>query len=146
MKRILRKIRRDEKGETVMISTFLILCFVLFLVLCAIEVFSLAIEKQHVDYTARAIARTLEEQGYVSSSIDTYFNTVSDSLGLSDAEYEVINDRPYIYSSEVGSGKCIQFNDTFKIKVTSTYEWKALPLRDMTVSADVSGRSSVYWK
>ncbi len=144
--KIINKIRSENKGETIMISSFLILCFVLFLVLCAIEIFSLVIAKQHVDYTARAVARNVEEQGYVSSGIDAYFATLSDSLELSNARYEIQNDKPFVYSSEVGSGKCIQYNDTFDIKVESTYEWKALPLPDMTLSSDVSGRSSVFWK
>lgn len=146
MKRILRKIHHEGKGETIMISSFLILCFVLFLILCAIEIFSLAIVKQHVDYTARAVARTVEEQGCISSGIDAYFETLADSLELQEAGYEVINDKPFVYSQEAGSGKCIQYNDTFDIHVESTYKWKALPLPDMTLSSDVSGRSSVYWK
>ena len=145
MKRILKKFK-ENKGETVMISTFLTLCFVLFIVLCVIEVLSLVVVKQNVDYTARAVTRLLEEEGYVSTEVNTYFEELSTSLGLNGAKLTISNDKPFKHSSEVNSNKCIQYNDTFTITVQSEYDWRALPLRDMTVKSNVSGRSSVYWK
>lgn len=142
---------KSKDGE-VLVTIFGRVIITAIILLFVIETFALIMHKQDIDYISKQLAKTIEQDGYVSADVNTYLNEMNESLGTN-ATYRVVFDDGICRKPSAPSN-AIQFRDEFTVVVSDTHEWVvASPIGTeedvkfvIDITSDVSGRSEVYWK
>lgn len=129
------KILRSNKGEGYIDVAILILCVMLVIAL-AVKVFPVYILKQQIDTFATELVREAEIAGRIGSETTNREILLKDKMGIN----------PNISWSKSGR---IQLNE--EISVTITYEtniglFAGFGSFPITLRADATGKSEVYWK
>lgn len=129
------KILRSNKGEGYIDVAILILCVMLVIAL-AVKVFPVYILKQQIDSFATELVREAEIAGRVGTETTNRETLLKDKMGIN----------PTVSWSKSGR---IQLNE--EITVTITYEtniglFAGFGSFPVTLRADATGKSEVYWK
>ena len=132
---MLRKIVKDQRGEGYIDICVLVLCAILVIAL-AVKVLPAYIAKQRLDTFATELVREAEIAGQVGSETTRRAQALREQTGLD----------PDIEWSDTGR---VQLNQ--EVTVTLTYEMElglfggfgSFPI---TLRADATGKSEVYWK
>ena len=130
-----KRLWRDRSGEGYVDMVVLVLCGMLVLALC-VQVLPVFVKKQQLDVFATELVREAEISGRVGAETDRREESLIEKTGL----------EPDISWSQEGR---IQLNKD--VSVTLTYEtniglfgkFGSLPV---TLRAEASGKSEVYWK
>lgn len=130
-----KRLWRDRSGEGYVDMVVLVLCGMLVLALC-VQVFPVFVKKQQLDVFATELVREAEISGRVGAETDRREESLIEKTGL----------EPDISWSQEGR---IQLNKD--VSVTLTYEtniglfgkFGSFPV---TLRAEASGKSEVYWK
>lgn len=132
---VLKKILRSKRGEGYLDVCILVLCAMLVIAL-AVRVFPVFVAKQQLDTFATELIREAEIAGRVGSETDRREQALREQTGLN----------PDISWSRTGR---IQLNQ--EVAVTVTYEtniglFSGFGSFPITLRADATGKSEVYWK
>ena len=130
-----KRLWRDRSGEGYVDMVVLVLCGMLVLALC-VQVLPVFVKKQQLDVFATELVREAEISGRVGAETDRREESLIEKTGL----------EPDISWSQEGR---IQLNKD--VSVTLTYEtniglfgkFDSFPV---TLRAEASGKSEVYWK
>ena len=130
-----KRLWRDRSGEGYVDMVVLVLCGMLVLALC-VQVLPVFVKKQQLDVFATELVREAEISGRVGAETDRREESLIEKTGL----------EPDISWSQEGR---IQLNKD--VSVTLTYEtniglfgkFASFPV---TLRAEASGKSEVYWK
>lgn len=139
------KFQKDRCGN-LYVETIVKLLLVATILILTIHVFAMVLQYQHVVYSAKAIAKVVEQNGEYGSEAKDMLIQLNDNF---EANMKMeISDVTYFDSS----GK-IQFRDSFVISVSDVY---TLPIItpygkkgvniEVPMKSDVVGISEVYWK
>lgn len=129
------KILRSKRGEGYIDVAVLVLCAMLVIAL-AVSVFPVYIAKQQIDTFAAELIREAEIAGRVGTETSLQEQLLRERTGLT----------PDVTWSKTGN---IQLNH--EVTVTVTYEtdigtFASFGSFPITLRADASGKSEVYWK
>lgn len=132
---MLKRILRSRRGEGYMDVCVLVLCAMLMIAL-AVQVLPAFIAKQQLDTFATELVREAEITGRVGSETDRREQALREQTGLDTA----------VQWSDAGR---IQLNE--EVSVTLTYEidlglFAGFGSFPITLRADATGKSEVYWK
>lgn len=130
-----KRLWRDRSGEGYVDMVVLVLCGMLVLALC-VQVLPVFVKKQQLDVFATELVREAEISGRVGAETDRREESLIEKTGL----------EPDISWSQEGR---IQLNKD--VSVTLTYEtniglFGKLGSFPVTLRAEASGKSEVYWK
>ena len=130
-----KRLWRDRSGEGYVDMVVLVLCGMLVLALC-VQVLPVFVKKQQLDVFATELVREAEISGRVGAETDRREESLIEKTGL----------EPDISWSQEGR---IQLNKD--VSVTLTYETNIGLLGKfgsfpVTLRAEASGKSEVYWK
>lgn len=135
MRRRLRYVLKNQRGEGYVDVIVLVLCAVMVLAL-AMRVLPVFIQKQQLDTFATELVREAEVSGRVGSETDRRAAILSEQTGL----------EPEIEWSDSGR---IQLNDDITVTLTLETniglfgEFASFPI---TLRSQATGKSEVYWK
>lgn len=132
---MLRRILKSKRGEGYIDVCVLVLCTMLVIAL-AVQVLPAFIAKQQLDTFATELVREAEIAGRVGSETNRREQALREQTGLD----------PTVQWSDTGR---IQFNE--EVSVTLTYEidlglFAGFGSFPITLRADATGKSEVYWK
>ena len=132
---VLKKILRSKRGEGYRDVCILVLCAMRVIAL-AVRIFPVFVAKQQLDTFATELIREAEIAGRVGSETDRREQALREQTGLN----------PDISWSRTGR---IQLNQ--EVAVTVTYEtniglFSGFGSFPITLRADATGKSEVYWK
>lgn len=132
---MLRRILKSKRGEGYIDVCVLVLCTMLVIAL-AVQVLPAFIAKQQLDTFATELVREAEITGRVGSETDRREQALREQTGLD----------PTVQWSDTGR---IQLNE--EVSVTLTYEidlglFAGFGSFPITLRADATGKSEVYWK
>lgn len=132
---MLKRILRSRRGDGYMDVCVLVLCAMLMIAL-AVQVLPAFIAKQQLDTFATELVREAEITGRVGSETDRREQALREQTGLD----------PAVQWSDAGR---IQLNE--EVSVTLTYEidlglFAGFGSFPITLRADATGKSEVYWK
>lgn len=132
---MLRRILKSKRGEGYIDVCVLVLCTMLVIAL-AVQVLPAFIAKQQLDTFATELVREAEITGRVGSETDRREQALREQTGLD----------PAVQWSDTGR---IQLNE--EVSVTLTYEidlglFAGFGSFPITLRADATGKSEVYWK
>ena len=132
---MLKRILRSRRGEGYMDVCVLVLCAMLMIAL-AVQVLPAFIAKQQLDPFGTELVREAEITGRVGSETDRREQALREQTGLD----------PAVQWSDTGR---IQLNE--EVSVTLTYEidlglFAGFGSFPITLRADATGKSEVYWK
>lgn len=130
-----KRLWRDRSGEGYVDMVVLVLCGMLVLALC-VQVLPVFVKKQQLDVFATELVREAEISGRVGAETDRREESLIEKTGL----------EPDISWSQEGR---IQLNED--VSVTLTYEtniglFGKVGSFPVTLRAEASGKSEVYWK
>jgi len=150
MANYLKSLLKSKKGEesvSMLITIFIRVMITGLIFIFLLEMFSIVLHKQSVDYISKNITKTIEQDGMVSGEAYEYLAELNESLGTEASFY--VTDVRYFNNAQ----KKIQFRDSFKVVVTDPHEFVILSpiggsdvVFSFDISSSVSGRSEVYWK
>lgn len=132
---MLKRIWKEQKGDGYIDIAVLVLCVFLVLAL-AVKLLPVFIAKQQLDTYATELCREAEISGRVGSETSRRAAVLTEQTGLS----------PAIEWSKSGR---IQLNEEVSVRLTFRYDlglfgsFGSFPL---TLQAEASGKSEVYWK
>lgn len=132
---MLRQIIRDKHGEGYIDVAVLVLCAVLVLAL-SMKLLPVFIAKQQLDIYATELCREAEISGRVGSETNRRAAVLSERTGLS----------PRIEWSDSGR---LQLNEEVSVRLTYRYDlglFGSFGSFPVTLQAEASGKSEVYWK
>jgi hypothetical protein len=132
---VLRRILKSKRGEGYIDVCVLVLCTMLVIAL-AVQVLPAFIAKQQLDTFATELVREAEIAGRVGSETNRREQALREQTGLD----------PTVQWSDTGR---IQLNE--EVSVTLTYEidlglFAGFGSFPITLRADATGKSEVYWK
>ena len=132
---MLRRILKSKRGEGYIDVCVLVLCTMLVIAL-AVQVLPAFIAKQQLDTFATELVREAEIAGRVGSETNRREQALREQTGLD----------PTVQWSDTGR---IQLNE--EVSVTLTYEidlglFAGFGSFSITLRADATGKSEVYWK
>ena len=132
---MLRRILKSKRGEGYIDVCVLVLCTMLVIAL-AVQVLPAFIAKQQLDTVATELVREAEIAGRVGSETNRREQALREQTGLD----------PTVQWSDTGR---IQLNE--EVSVTLTYEidlglFAGFGSFPITLRADATGKSEVYWK
>lgn len=131
----MRKLWREEKGEGYIDIAVLVLCVFLVLAL-AVKLLPVFIAKQQLDTYATELCREAEISGRVGSETSRRVAVLTEQTGLT----------PAIQWSKSGR---IQLNEEISVRLTYRYDlglFGGFGSFPVTLQAEASGKSEVYWK
>lgn len=131
----MRKLWKEEKGEGYIDIAVLVLCVFLVLAL-AVKLLPVFIAKQQLDTYATELCREAEISGRVGSETSRRAAVLTEQTGLT----------PAIQWSKSGR---IQLNEEISVRLTYRYDlglFGGFGSFPVTLQAEASGKSEVYWK
>lgn len=131
----LRKLWKEEKGEGYIDIAVLVLCVFLVLAL-SVKLLPVFIAKQQLDTYATELCREAEISGRVGSETSRRAAVLTEQTGLT----------PEIQWSKSGR---IQLNEEVSVQLTYRYDlglFGSFGSFPVTLKAEASGKSEVYWK
>lgn len=132
---MLRKLWKEEKGDGYIDIAVLVLCVFLVLAL-AVKLLPVFIAKQQLDTYATELCREAEISGRVGSETSRRAAVLTEQTGLT----------PAIQWSKSGR---IQLNEEISVRLTYRYNlglFGSFGSFPVTLQAEASGKSEVYWK
>lgn len=132
---MLRKLWKEEKGDGYIDIAVLVLCVFLVLAL-AVKLLPVFIAKQQLDTYATELCREAEISGRVGSETSRRSAVLTEQTGLT----------PAIQWSKSGR---IQLNEEISVRLTYRYDlglFGSFGSFPVTLQAEASGKSEVYWK
>lgn len=132
---MLKKIWEEQRGEGYIDIAVLVLCVFLVLAL-AVKLLPVFIAKQQLDTYATELCREAEISGRVGSETSRRAAVLTEQTGLS----------PVIQWSKSGR---IQLNEEVSVRLTYRYDlglFGSFGSFPVTLQAEASGKSEVYWK
>ncbi len=136
---------RSKSGEMyyeLIVKTLIVVVFLL----TVINLYNVFIRYQNVNYVAKRVARAIEIEGQVNSSVTSLFNSLNSELGLN-ASYRVVN------TSYFDASRKIQLRDTFTVEVRASFDFQILSpmfappvVINIPLQSNITGMSEVYWK
>lgn len=130
-----KKLLRDVKGEGYIDTAALVLCVFLVLAL-TVKLLPVFIAKQRLDTYATELCREAEVRGRVGSETGRRQAELSERTGL----------EPAVWWSKNGR---VQLNEEVTVRLSYRYElglFGGFGSFPVTLEAEASGRSEVYWK
>ena len=144
----MKKLLKDERGS-VLVEAIVRLLLVCVLVMISLHIFAMMTSYQHTVYTAKAIAKIIEQEGAYDYNADNTFNELQNLFHKNNKTMKLKVTANYLDNVN----KTIQFRDKFTVEVTDYYEFPIIePLEAATLSirvpmrAEVTGMSEVYYK
>lgn len=132
---MLKRVFRDKQGEGYIDIAVLVLCVFLVLAL-AVKLLPVFIAKQQLDTYATELCREAEISGRVGSETSRRAAVLTEQTGLT----------PAIQWSKSGR---IQLNEEISVRLTYRYDlglFGGFGSFPVTLQAEASGKSEVYWK
>lgn len=132
---MLKRVFRDKQGDGYIDIAVLVLCVFLVLAL-AVKLLPVFIAKQQLDTYATELCREAEISGRVGSETSRRAAVLTEQTGLT----------PAIQWSKSGR---IQLNEEISVRLTYRYDlglFGSFGSFPVTLQAEASGRSEVYWK
>lgn len=132
---MLRRVFRDKQGDGYIDIAVLVLCVFLVLAL-AVKLLPVFIAKQQLDTYATELCREAEISGRVGSETSRRAAVLTEQTGLT----------PAIQWSKSGR---IQLNEEISVRLTYRYDlglFGSFGSFPVTLQAEASGKSEVYWK
>ncbi|WP_419045516.1 DUF4320 family protein [Dysosmobacter sp.] len=131
----MKRILRSRRGEGYMDVCVLVLCAMLMIAL-AVQVLPAFIAKQQLDTFATELVREAEITGRVGSETDRREQALREQTGLD----------PAVQWSDTGR---IQLNEEVSVRLTYEIDlglFAGFGSFPITLRADATGKSEVYWK
>ena len=132
---MLKRVFRDKQGDGYIDIAVLVLCIFLVLAL-AVKLLPVFIAKQQLDTYATELCREAEISGRVGSETSRRAAVLTEQTGLT----------PAIQWSKSGR---IQLNEEISVRLTYRYDlglFGSFGSFPVTLQAEASGKSEVYWK
>ena len=132
---MLKRICKEQRGEGYIDIAVLVLCVFLVLAL-SVKLLPVFIAKQQLDTYATELCREAEISGRVGSETNRRAAVLTEQTGLS----------PVIQWSRRGR---IQLNEEISVRLTYRYDlglFGSFGSFPVTLEAEASGKSEVYWK
>lgn len=132
---MLKRVFRDKQGDGYIDIAVLVLCVFLVLAL-AVKLLPVFIAKQQLDTYATELCREAEISGRVGSETSRRAAVLTEQTGLT----------PAIQWSKSGR---IQLNEEISVRLTYRYDlglFGSFGSFPVTLRAEASGKSEVYWK
>lgn len=132
---MLKRVFRDKQGDGYIDIAVLVLCVFLVLAL-AVKLLPVFIAKQQLDIYATELCREAEISGRVGSETSRRAAVLTEQTGLT----------PAIQWSKSGR---IQLNEEISVRLTYRYDlglFGSFGSFPVTLQAEASGKSEVYWK
>lgn len=132
---MLKRVFRDKQGDGYIDIAVLVLCVFLVLAL-AVKLLPVFIAKQQLDTFATELCREAEISGRVGSETSRRAAVLTEQTGLT----------PAIQWSKSGR---IQLNEEISVRLTYRYDlglFGSFGSFPVTLQAEASGKSEVYWK
>ena len=132
---MLKRVFRDKQGDGYIDIAVLVLCIFLVLAL-AVKLLPVFIAKQQLDTYATELCREAEISGRVGSETSRRAAVLTEQTGLT----------PAIQWSKSGR---IQLNEEISVRLTYRYDlglFGSFGSFPVTLKAEASGKSEVYWK
>lgn len=144
----MKRFIEDERGS-VFVETIVKLLLVFVLIMISVHIFAMMTAYQHTVYTAKAVAKVIEQEGAYDYNADNTFDELQNLFHKNNKTMKLKVTATYLDSVN----KTIQFRDKFVVEVTDYYNFPIIePLEAASLSirvpmkAQVVGMSEVYYK